>query len=113
MAVSPERPPSGKHAHDHNHGQHDLPKKGYSVKKKDGFVPGLFDVTSNLPGAATNRDGSECKRKIVYCHEDPRTSGGSVVIPWAQFDKRDADGKGGFDWDFVDEQSLGSHVAKW
>ena len=84
------------------------PRGSYSTNRKDGFVPGLFTVTSNLPGATWNRDGSLAFKKIVCAHEDSRTSGGSVVIPWAQFDKRDGQGGGHFDWDFVDEQ-----MAPW
>ncbi len=76
----------------------------YSTRRQNGFVPGLYVVTSNIPGAMRNRDGSLADRKIVCAHEDYRTSGGSVVIPWAQFDKRDGNGGGFFDWDFVDSQ---------
>lgn len=76
----------------------------FSTVHKDGFVPGLFIVTSNIPGATYNCDGTLCEKKVALCHEDPRTSGGSVVIPWAQFDKRDGEGGGYFDWDFVDQQ---------
>jgi hypothetical protein len=79
-------------------------KHEFSTKEIDGFVPGLYVVTSNLPGAATNPNGTPCMKKIVHCHQDHRTSGGSVVIPWAQFDKRDGNGSGHFDWDFVDSQ---------
>jgi hypothetical protein len=76
----------------------------YSTSMQDGFVPGLFIATANLPGATENRDGSLANRKIVCAHQDRRTSGGSVIIPWAQFDKRDGKGGGYFDWDFVDQQ---------
>ena len=86
----------------------DQPKGQYSTNRLGGFVPGLFAVTSNLPGATWNRDGSLALQKIVCAHEDQRTSGGSVVIPWAQFDKRDGQGSGYFDWNFVDEQ-----MAPW
>eukprot|EP00542_Grammatophora_oceanica_P013733 CAMPEP_0194055224 /NCGR_PEP_ID=MMETSP0009_2-20130614/55971_1 /TAXON_ID=210454 /ORGANISM="Grammatophora oceanica, Strain CCMP 410" /LENGTH=434 /DNA_ID=CAMNT_0038704049 /DNA_START=78 /DNA_END=1382 /DNA_ORIENTATION=- len=76
----------------------------FPTERKDGFVPGVFVVTSNIPGATYNRDGSLCEKKVCLCHKDFRTSGGSVVIPWAQFDKRDGEGGGYFDWDFVDQQ---------
>lgn len=80
-------------------------KRGkFSVNVENGFVPGLFIATSNIPGAMQNSDGSLASRKIVCAHQDSRTSGGSVVIPWAQFDKRDEKGGGYFDWDFVDQQ---------
>ena len=53
----------------------------YSTRRQNGFVPGLYVVTSNIPGAMRNRDGSLANQKIVCAHEDYRTSGGSVVIP--------------------------------
>lgn len=87
-----------------HHHHHECHAHKYSTVQKDGFVPGLFVVTSNIPGATFNRDGTLCEKKVKCCHEDPRTSGGSVVIPWAQFDKRDGEGGGYFDWDFVDQQ---------
>jgi hypothetical protein len=71
---------------------------------QNGFMPGLFVTTSNIPGATYNADGSLANRSIVCAHMDRRTTGGSVVIPWAQFDLRDFDGKGSFNWTFVDEQ---------
>jgi len=82
----------------------DQPKGGYSTREQDGFIPGLFIVTANLPGATWNNDGSLENPKIVCAHQDQRTSGGSVIIPWAHFDKRNEQGEGYFDWDFVDQQ---------
>jgi hypothetical protein len=69
-------------------------------ENENGFVPGLYVTTSNLPGATYNKDGSLANRKIVCSHMDRRTTGGSVIIPWAQFDK----GNGNYDWTFVDQQ---------
>lgn len=82
----------------------DQPKGDHSIEEKDGFVPGLYIVTSNLPGATYNLDGTLNHRSIVCAHQDTRTSGGSVIIPWAQFDKRNLQGQGSFDWTFVEEQ---------
>ncbi|KAI0562832.1 hypothetical protein FGB62_52g110 [Gracilaria domingensis] len=79
-------------------------KGAHPVKKQNGFVPGLYVVSSNLPGGTFKTDGTLANRNIVCAHEDRRTSGGTVVIPWAAFDKRDANGRGSFDWGFVEEQ---------
>ena len=77
------------------------PRGNYSAREQNGFTPGLFVTTSNIPGATYNLDGSLARSKIVCAHMDERTTGGSVVIPWAQFD---LDGKGNYQWDFVDSQ---------
>jgi len=106
--MSPHSPKnhSPKHKDDHKDHKcdHQHKKGDFSTIVKNGFVPGLFIVTANIPGAMTNPDGSLCTKKVVCCHEDHRTSGASVVIPWAQFDKRDGADGGYFDWDFVDQQ---------
>lgn len=79
-------------------------RSGHTATMQDGFAPGLFVTTSNIPGATYNADGSLANRKVVCAHMDQRTTGGSVVIPWAAIDKRDVNGVGGFNWTFVDEQ---------
>lgn len=77
------------------------PRGDHSTTEKDGFSPGLYVTTANIPGATYSRDGSRLEnRKIVCAHQDRRTSGGSVVIPWAQFDK----GNGDYSWDFVEQE---------
>ena len=77
------------------------PREDYSTRMQNGFTPGLFVTTSNLPGATYNLDGSLAQRKIVCAHMDERTNGGSIIIPWSQFDP---DGRGKYDWNFVDSQ---------
>jgi len=77
---------------------------GQTMRTQNGFAPGLYVTTSNLPGATWNADGSVAKEKVVCAHQDQRTTGGSVIIPWAQFDKQTSQGSGYFDWDFIDEQ---------
>lgn len=84
------------------------PKGTYSTTSTNGFVPGLFVVSSNLPGATIRRNGQLANRNIVCAHMDSRTSGGTVVIPWAAFDTRDANGRGPFNWRFVQQQ-----MAPW
>lgn len=86
----------------------DQPKGAHSTTQRNGFAPGLYVVSSNLPGATFKPDGTLASRNIVCAHQDRRTSGGTVVIPWAAFDKRDASGRGSFDWRFVEQQ-----MAPW
>ncbi|PXF40287.1 hypothetical protein BWQ96_10003 [Gracilariopsis chorda] len=83
-------------------------KGAHSTNARNGFAPGLYVVSSNLPGATIRKDGKLANRNIVCAHEDRLTSGGTVVIPWAAFDKRDANGRGSFDWGFVEQQ-----MAPW
>lgn len=79
-----------------------------STEEQDGFFPGLYVTTSNIPGATYNKDGSLANRKVVCAHQDQRTTGGSVVIPWAQFHSIDERGRSSYNWTFVDEQ-----MAPW
>lgn len=80
------------------------PKGNHSIIMQDGFVPCLFSVTANFPGAKWKLDGSLDNHKIACNHMDRQTFGGLVVIPWAQFDTRDANCGGGFTWDFIEQQ---------
>ena len=80
---------------------------GSSTTRSDGFVKGLHVVSSNLPGG-TLADGPNdanglADRNIECAHFDDRTSGGTVIIPWRQFD-RGPNAKNRYRWDFVEDQ---------
>ena len=44
------------------------PKGDHSIKEKDGYVPGLYVVSSNLPGATVKDDGGfpQCPAHITF-----------------------------------------------
>ena len=80
---------------------------GSRTVRTDGFVRGLHVVSSNLPGGTYAKDPSDpnglADRNIECAHFDDRTSGGTVIIPWRQFD-RGPDAKNRYRWGFVEDQ---------
>lgn len=82
---------------------------GSRTVRTNGFAQGLYVVSSNLPDATFTDDANGlADRNIVCAHWDDRTSGGTVVIPWAQFDRGEGMSGGRYDWSFVEEQ-----IAPW
>jgi hypothetical protein len=78
---------------------------GSSTIRRDGFVKGLHVVSSNLPGATFNDDANGLADRNIECaHFDDRTSGGTVIIPWRQFDTGSSANGGRYFWDFIEEQ---------
>ncbi|WP_395342237.1 hypothetical protein PN836_000465 [Ningiella sp. W23] len=81
---------------------------GSRTVRSNGFVKGLFVVSSNLPGATFSTNPNDANgladRNIECAHFDDRTSGGTVIIPWRQFDRGPGAQGGRYNWDFVESQ---------
>jgi len=81
---------------------------GSSTVRANGFVSGLFVVSSNLPGATFSTNPNDANgladRNIECAHFDNRTSGGTVIIPWRQFDRGAGASGGRYNWSFIEEQ---------
>ena len=80
---------------------------GSSTVRTDGFVKGLHVVSSNLPGGTFSTNPADpnglADRNIECAHFDDRTSGGTIIIPWRQFD-RGPNANPRYRWGFVEDQ---------